>query len=78
MTRFKKYVFLVAVLVLTAAATTGAVLYSYRFREHFTIGGEWLIPGVVAAVLAVGREVKRLQKIVKGEFYHERNKRGNH
>lgn len=67
MTRFKKYVFLVAVLVLTAAATAGAVLYSYRVRGHFVVGGEWLIPAVVAAVWAVAKELKRLIGKVKGE-----------
>lgn len=77
MTRFTKYTLLLGVLILTAAATAGAVTYSYYWRGYFTIGGEWLIPAVVVAVWAVGKEVKRLQKIVKGEFYHERNQRGD-
>lgn len=77
MTRFKKYAFLVAVLAITAAATAGAVTYSYYWRGRFAIGGEWLIPAVVVAVWAVGKEVKRLQKFIKGEFYHERNQRAD-
>lgn len=77
MTRFTKYTLRVTVLILTAAATAEAVTYSYRLRGYFAIGGEWLIPAVVVAVWAVGKEVKRLQKIVKGEFDHERNQRGN-
>ena len=77
-TRFTKYTLLLGVLILTAAATAGAVTYSYCLRGYFAVGGEWLIPAIVAAVWAVGKEVKRLQKFIKGEFYHERNQRGNH
>lgn len=62
LTRFKKYVFLVAVLALTAAATAGVVIYSYYWRGYFAVGGEWLIPAVVVAVRAVGKEVKRIWK----------------
>lgn len=62
MTRFKKYVFLVAVLAITAAATAGAVIYSYYWRGRFVFGGEWLIPAVVVGVWAVVREVKRIFK----------------
>lgn len=77
MTRFTKYTLLLGVLILTAAATASAVTYSYYWRGRFVIGGEWLIPAVVVAVWAVGKEVKSVQKIVKGEFYHERDQRGN-
>lgn len=75
MTRFTKYALRVTVLILTAAATASAVTYSYYWRGRFVVGGEWLIPAVVVAVWAVGKEVKRLQKFIKGEFYYERNQR---
>ncbi|MCM1334946.1 MAG: hypothetical protein NC084_09810 [Bacteroides sp.] len=60
MNRFTKYTLLVAVLILTAAMTAGAIAYSYKVRGYFAVGGEWLIPGVVIAGRAVVREVKRL------------------
>lgn len=59
MTRFTKYTLTVAVLILAAAATAGAVIYSYHWRGYFSIGGEWLIPAVVLGAWEVGREVKR-------------------
>lgn len=62
MTRFTKYTLLLGVLILTAAATAGAVLYSYHWRGRFSIGGEWLIPAVVAAVWGIVREAKRIFK----------------
>lgn len=62
MTRFKKYVFLVAVLALTAAATAGAVIYSYYWRGRFAFGGEWLIPAVVILGWLIVQEVKRIFK----------------
>lgn len=65
MTRFTKYTLTVAVLILVAAATAGAVIYSYHWRGFFSIGGEWLIPAVVVAVLAVVKETKRLYKITE-------------
>lgn len=64
-TRFKKYVTLVAVLAITAAATAGAVIHSYYWRGRFAFGGEWLIPAVVAAVWEIVREVKRIFKITE-------------
>lgn len=60
MTRFTKYTLLLGILILTVAATAGAVTYSYRFRGYFSVGGEWLIPAVVVGVWAVVREIKRI------------------
>lgn len=65
MTRFTKYTLTVAVLVLAAAATAFAVTYSYYWRGRFAVGGEWLIPGVVVAVWWIGREVKRIFKVME-------------
>lgn len=67
MSRFKKYVTLVAVLALTAAATAGAVIYSYYWRGRFAVGGEWLIPAVVVGVWEIVREIKRILKKMKEE-----------
>lgn len=63
MTRFTKYTQTVAILILVAAATAGAVIYSYHWRGFFSIGGEWLIPAVAIAARAVVKETKRLHKI---------------
>lgn len=65
MTRFTKYTLTVAVLILMAAATAGAVIYSYHWRGYFSIGGEWLIPAVAIAAWAVAKETKRLWKITE-------------
>lgn len=62
MTRFTKYTLLLGVFIITAAATAGAVIYSYYRRGRFAIGGEWLIPAVVVGVWAIFREVKRIFK----------------
>ena len=70
MTRFTKYTLLVAVLILAAAATAEAVIYSYRFRGYFSVGGEILIPAVVIAAWAIAKETKRLWKTT------ERNNHG--
>ncbi len=67
MTRFTKYTLLVAVLVLVAAATAGAVTYSYFWRGYFSIGGEWLIPAVAIAVRGLWRGAKRLVAVLKGK-----------
>ncbi len=67
MTRFTKYTLLLGVLILAAAATTGAVVYAYCERRCFTVGGEWLIPAVVIAARAVWQEVKRLVAALKGK-----------
>lgn len=56
MTRFTKYTLTVVVLVLAA----GAVIYSYHWRGHFSVGGEWLIPAVVVAVHRIVIEIRRL------------------
>lgn len=63
MTRFRKYALRVAVLILVTAATAGAVIYSYRVRGYFAVGGEWLIPGVVVAMWAAAREAARILRI---------------
>lgn len=65
MTRFTKYTLTVAILILAAAATAGAVIYSYHWRGCFSIGGEWLIPAVVIAVWVIVKETKRLWIITK-------------
>lgn len=65
MSRFTKYTLTVAVLILAAAATAGAVVYSYHWRGYFAVGGEWLIPAVVVGIWAVVREVKRIFKITE-------------
>lgn len=65
MTRFTKYTLLLGVLIFTAAATAGAVTYTYYWRGYFAVGGEWLIPAVVIAVWALGKELKRLWKFME-------------
>lgn len=65
MTRFTKYTLLLGVLILTAAAMASAVTYSYCLRGYFAVGGEWLIPAVVIAVWAFGKELKRLWKFME-------------
>ncbi len=65
MTRFRKYALRVAVLILVTAATAGAVIYSYRVRGYFAVGGEWLIPGVVVLIWLIGREIKRFWRFTE-------------
>ncbi len=67
MTRFTKYTLRLAVIVLIAAATAGAVTYSYCWRGYFSVGGEWLIPAIVIAARAVWQEAKRLVAVLKGK-----------
>ncbi len=67
MTRFTKYTLRLAVFVLIAAATAGAVTYSYCWRGYFSVGGEWLIPVVAIAARGLWREAKRLVAVLKGK-----------
>lgn len=59
MKKFIRFALVLGVIFLTSAATAAGVIYSFRLRGRFAIGGEWLIPAVVAAVWAVVREIKR-------------------
>lgn len=67
MTRFTRYALRAAALILIAAATASAITYSYYWRGYFSIGGEVLIPAVVAIIWAIGREIKRIIRKEKEE-----------
>lgn len=67
MTRFTRYTLCAAALILIAAATASAITYAYHWRGYFSIGGEVLIPAVVAIIWAIGREIKRIIRKEKEE-----------
>lgn len=72
MKKFIRFALVLGVIFLTSAATAAAVIYSFRLRGRFAIGGEWLIPAVVFLTWLIFREVKRIFKNTKGKK-NERN-----
>lgn len=62
MTRMTKIVLTFAVTVLMAIATAALVVKAYQFRGYFSVGGEWLLPILAAAVAQAVREIKNLYK----------------
>lgn len=67
MTKLTKAVLIIAGVVLTAIATAALMVRAYHFRGYFSVGGEFLLPAVAAAVWAIGREIKKLYISMKGK-----------
>lgn len=67
MTRFTKATLIVSALVLAAAAWAWIIGQAYISRGGWNVGGEWLVPAVVAAVWGVAREIKNLYYVIKKE-----------
>lgn len=65
MTKLTKAVLIIAGVILTAIATAALMIRAYHFRGYFSIGGEFLLPAVAAAVWAIGREIKKLYSAIK-------------
>lgn len=65
MTKLTKAVLIIACAVLVTIATAALMIRAYHFRGYFSIGGEFLLPAVAAAVWAIGREIKKLYSAIK-------------
>lgn len=65
MTKFTKFALTFATIALVAIVTAALVVRAYHFRGYFSVGGEWLIPAVCAAVWRTIKEVKNLYNVVK-------------
>lgn len=65
MTKLTKVVLIIAGAALMVIATAALMVRAYHFRGYFSIGGEFLLPAVAAAVWAIGREIKKLYSAIK-------------
>lgn len=65
MSRFTKATLLIAGLILAAAAETAIVSRMFVERGGFFIGGEWLLPAVGVALLALVKQVDKLYRRIK-------------
>lgn len=62
MSRFTKAMLLIAGLILAVVAEAALVSGAYIDRGYFSIGGEWFLPAVAAAVWVLVKEMKRLYR----------------
>lgn len=65
MTKLTKVALIIAGEVLVTIATAALMVRAYHFRGYFSVGGEFLLPAVAAAVWAIGREIKKLYSAIK-------------
>ena len=65
MSRFTKATLLIAGLVLAAAAETAIISGLFAERGGLFIGGEWLLPAVGVAALALVKQVDKLYGRIK-------------
>ena len=65
MSRFTKATLLIAGLVLTAAAEAALISGLFAERGGFFVGGEWLLPVVGVALLALVKQVDKLYRRIK-------------
>lgn len=68
MTRFTKFALILAAVVVGTLITAALVGQAYEFRGGFSVGGEWLVSPIVAAIAEIGREVKVIFKSVYGSL----------
>lgn len=65
MTKLTKVVLIIAGAALMVIATAALVVRAYHFRGYFSVGGEFLLPAVAAAVWAIAGEIKKLYSVIK-------------
>lgn len=68
MTKLTKAVLIIAGVVLVTIATAALVVRAYHFRGYFSVGGEFLLPAVAAAVWSLIHEFKNLYNMIKKEL----------
>ncbi|MGN0656075.1 MAG: hypothetical protein ACI4KR_04720 [Ruminiclostridium sp.] len=62
MSRFTKATLFIAGLALAVAAEAALISGLFAERGGFFIGGEWLVPAVVAALWVLVKEMKKLYR----------------